>query len=1076
MADPSSSSSSFLYDVFLSFRGTDTRFGFSGYLYKALSDKGIFTFIDDEELQKGGKITTSLLKAIQQSRIAIVVLSTNYASSSFCLEELSNITDFIKRKDRLVLPVFYKVDPSDVRHQKGSYGEALNNHEVKFRANKETFNDNMERLQKWRAALQQVANFSGFHLEHGDEYEHKFIENIVKEVSKNIKRVPLPVAQHPVGLESRVEEVLKLLMDPRSSDGVHMVGIHGIGGVGKTTLALGVYNSVAEDFEGLCFLQNVRENSNTHGGLQHLQEILLGKMLGEEKDKLASVPEGSSEIQCRLREKKVLLILDDVDKLEQLQALAGSPDWLGPGSRVIITTRDKQLLACHEVEKTYEVEELNGKDALKLLRWKAFKTHEVDQRFNNILYRALTFAAGLPLALEVIGSSLFGKSVDEWKSALDRYERIPIKEIQKKLEVSFDALEEEEKSVFLDIACCFKGYPLAKLLDILHAHYGDCMKYHIGVLVEKSLVKIHEYGRVTLHDLIEDMGKEIVRRESPNNPGERSRLWFHEDIIDVLQEDMGTNKIRIIHLNSPLSDKEQVEWSGKAFVRMKNLKTLIINAGRFSKGPEHLPNSLKILEWWRYPSQYLPSDFHPKKLVICKIMDCCFNSPELLKKCVNMRVLNFDLCGSLTHIPDVSGLPNLEELSLRRCENLTTIHDSVGLLDKLRILNCLCCIKLRALPPMKLTSLEDLNLFGCSSLESFPEILGKMKHIEVLDLTNTNIKELPSSIENLTGLLQLDMLGCPIVDLPSSVVNMRELAVIMGMYLKLGSLPEVDSMVSSNLQRLELNWCNVSDEFLAIGLTWFGNVKELNLPCNNFTIIPECIKECRLLTKLNLDHCKHLREIRGIPPKLERFSARDCSSLTSESKSKLLDQKLHEAANTLFLLPGRTVGIPEWFEHRSRGLSISFWFRNNFPPIAICLLVDILVCNAPVVIINGNKVFEAPFLLLLPNHTYLFGLHQENINLDEVTLKNEWNRVKVTCGSIRKRDDKGEIGIHVFKEKNSTEDILFINPYPESNSEDGNSDSEESVDTRGRILVTFSLNDSDREESLVQRKRRKTHG
>ncbi|XP_061342557.1 disease resistance protein Roq1-like isoform X2 [Gastrolobium bilobum] len=983
MADPSSSSSSFLYDVFLSFRGTDTRFGFSGYLYKALSDKGIFTFIDDEELQKGGKITTSLLKAIQQSRIAIVVLSTNYASSSFCLEELSNITDFIKRKDRLVLPVFYKVDPSDVRHQKGSYGEALNNHEVKFRANKETFNDNMERLQKWRAALQQVANFSGFHLEHGDEYEHKFIENIVKEVSKNIKRVPLPVAQHPVGLESRVEEVLKLLMDPRSSDGVHMVGIHGIGGVGKTTLALGVYNSVAEDFEGLCFLQNVRENSNTHGGLQHLQEILLGKMLGEEKDKLASVPEGSSEIQCRLREKKVLLILDDVDKLEQLQALAGSPDWLGPGSRVIITTRDKQLLACHEVEKTYEVEELNGKDALKLLRWKAFKTHEVDQRFNNILYRALTFAAGLPLALEVIGSSLFGKSVDEWKSALDRYERIPIKEIQKKLEVSFDALEEEEKSVFLDIACCFKGYPLAKLLDILHAHYGDCMKYHIGVLVEKSLVKIHEYGRVTLHDLIEDMGKEIVRRESPNNPGERSRLWFHEDIIDVLQEDM---------------------------------------------------------------------------------------------KCVNMRVLNFDLCGSLTHIPDVSGLPNLEELSLRRCENLTTIHDSVGLLDKLRILNCLCCIKLRALPPMKLTSLEDLNLFGCSSLESFPEILGKMKHIEVLDLTNTNIKELPSSIENLTGLLQLDMLGCPIVDLPSSVVNMRELAVIMGMYLKLGSLPEVDSMVSSNLQRLELNWCNVSDEFLAIGLTWFGNVKELNLPCNNFTIIPECIKECRLLTKLNLDHCKHLREIRGIPPKLERFSARDCSSLTSESKSKLLDQKLHEAANTLFLLPGRTVGIPEWFEHRSRGLSISFWFRNNFPPIAICLLVDILVCNAPVVIINGNKVFEAPFLLLLPNHTYLFGLHQENINLDEVTLKNEWNRVKVTCGSIRKRDDKGEIGIHVFKEKNSTEDILFINPYPESNSEDGNSDSEESVDTRGRILVTFSLNDSDREESLVQRKRRKTHG
>ncbi|XP_061342616.1 TMV resistance protein N-like [Gastrolobium bilobum] len=877
------SSSSFLYDVFLSFRGTDTRYGFTGNLNKALRDKGISTFIDDKELQKGGEITTSLLEAIQQSRIAIIVLSANYASSSFCLEELSNIIHHINNiESRKVFPIFYKVDPSHVRKQTETFGKALVDHEEKFKANKDKLEDNMKRLQKWRTALEQVANLSGFHFKDGDEYEHKFIENIVKEVSKNIKRVPLPFANHPIGLESRVEEVVKLLMDAGSNDGVDMVGIHGIGGVGKTTLVLAVYNFVAENFEGLCFLHNVRENSNTHGGLRHLQEILLGEMFGGGEIKLASVLQGSSEIQRRLRVKKVLLILDDVDKPEQLQALAGSPDWFGPGSRVIITTRDKQLLACHEVKKTYEVNGLNGKDALKLLSWKAFKTHEVDQRFNNILNRALTFAAGLPLALEVIGSSLFGKSVDEWKSALDRYERIPIKEIQKKLEVSFDALEEEEKSVFLDIACCFKGYLMTKVQDILCAHHGHCMKYHIQVLIQKSLIKIgydwHSKEEVvTLHDLIEDMGKEIVRRESPNNPGERSRLWVDEDIVDVLEED-----------------------------------------------------------------------------------------------------------------------------------------------------------KVKYLAPI-----------------------------------------------------------------PSSIVNMQELAVIWGFDWELGSLREVGSMVSSsNVECLFLLDCNVSDEFLAIGLTWFAKVKKLYLPRNNLTIIPECIKECRLLTTLNMDYCKSLREIGGIPPKLRRFSARYCSSLTSESISKLTDQKLHEAANTRFRLPG-TIGIPELFEHiNSRGRSISFWFRNKFPTIAICL-VNVTYYRVTVVINGNNSGFIAPWLRMSPNHTYLFGMQPKDIHRDGVTLKNEWNRVKVTCRSFRKRDNNGEIGIHVFKEKNSKEDILFSNPCPESNSEDGDigdeetlydsysedslydchsedsfydSDSEDSEDTRERGL------DSDGEESLVQRKRRKTHG
>ena len=155
-----SHSSSFSYDVFLSFRGRDTRLGFTGNLYKALTDKGIHTFIDHEKLKSGEEITPALEKAIQESRIAIIILSTDYATSSFCLDELAYIFEWREAKNVLVLPVFYEVDPSDVRHQRGSYGQALDKHEERWKLN-------MDKLQKWKKALQQVSNFSGYHFKQG---------------------------------------------------------------------------------------------------------------------------------------------------------------------------------------------------------------------------------------------------------------------------------------------------------------------------------------------------------------------------------------------------------------------------------------------------------------------------------------------------------------------------------------------------------------------------------------------------------------------------------------------------------------------------------------------------------------------------------------------------------------------------------------------------------------------------------------------------------------------------------------------------------------------------------------------
>ena len=152
-ASSSSSTHQWNYDVFLSFRGEDTRKNFTGHLYKALCDQGFNTFIDND-LQRGEKISLELLKTIKLSMISIVVFSKNYASSTWCLNELVQIFE-CRSKGQLVLPIFYKVSPSEIRKQDGEFGIALAKHEEKFK-------DDIEKVQRWRTTLTEAANLSGF--------------------------------------------------------------------------------------------------------------------------------------------------------------------------------------------------------------------------------------------------------------------------------------------------------------------------------------------------------------------------------------------------------------------------------------------------------------------------------------------------------------------------------------------------------------------------------------------------------------------------------------------------------------------------------------------------------------------------------------------------------------------------------------------------------------------------------------------------------------------------------------------------------------------------------------------------
>ncbi|KAK4285375.1 hypothetical protein QN277_002081 [Acacia crassicarpa] len=772
MAQQPSISSSFsygwTYDVFINFRGEDTRFDFARNLYEALQQKGIHTFLDNERIRKGEKITPSLLKAIRESRMAITIFSRNYASSTFCLDELVQILEHINKKGRLVLPIFYGVDPSEVRHQRNNYGEVFAQHERRFKNDK-------EKVRKWRQALQDAASLSGLRFEPGYQYEHAFIKAIAKEVTRRINRKPLHIADYPLGLEDRMQKVNSLL-DVESNEGVRMVGICGTGGIGKSTIARAVCSSIVDSFEGFCFLADVRENTVNHG-LVYVQEMLLSEVL-EEDIKVRDVNKGIPIIKQRLHKKKVLLVLDDVDKLKQLQAIAGGLDWFGSGSRIIVTTRDKHLLARHGVERIYEVDCLNRQEGLELLKWHAFKQRRVDASYIDVLNNVVLYACGLPLALEIIGSNLFNREINDWNSALESYQSIPIKEIQQILKVSYDALEENEQEIFLDIACCFKGDSFEYVRSALCAR-GICPDYGVKVLIDKCLIKIN-HGKVTMHDLIQAMGKEIVRQKSPYNPGKRTRLWFHKDILHVLEENKGSGKIEAINLDMP--GDIVIDWSGKAFKKMSNLKMLIIRNAHFSIGPKYLPNSLRVLDWTGYPFSYLPSDFNPKELIILKMPESFLKRDVLLKACrkfQSLSVMNFRGCKFLRQVSDLSAVPDLRELCLDGCTKLNEVHGSIGFLGKLKRLGVRNCRKLKTFPSIKLTSLEFLNLSGCSGLTRFPEILGTMENIKDVCLDFSGIEDLPLSFKSLVTLEKLKLSCCRSIEKIGGIPpNLKELSAI----------------------------------------------------------------------------------------------------------------------------------------------------------------------------------------------------------------------------------------------------------------------------------------------------------
>ncbi|WMV53174.1 hypothetical protein MTR67_046559 [Solanum verrucosum] len=906
------------YDVFLSFRGDDTRYNFTSHLYKGLTIRGIFTFLDDERLEDGDSISEKLVQAIEESQVAVIVFSKNYATSRWCLNELVKIMECKEKENghMTVIPIFYYVNPSHVRNQSESFEEAFAKHESRYKDDVE----GMQKVQGWRNALTASANLKGHDIHEGIN-QSKEIDEIVDHISSKLCKSAsvLSDLQDVVGIHAHLENLKPLLQ--MEINNVRIVGIWGTGGIGKTTIAKAIFDTISHQFEAACFLWNVRENAKKNQ-LHSLQNTLLSELLRKKDDYVTNENDGKCMIKSRLSSMKVLIVLDDIDERDHLEYLAGDVGWFGNRSRVIVTTRDKKLI--EKYAEIYEVQTLPDDEALQLFNQHAFRKEVPDECFKKFSLEVVNHANGLPLALKVWGSLLHKEGVDEWKKIVDQIKKNNNLGIFDKLRISYDGLEPIEQKIFLDIACFFRGHERKEVMEIFDRCDFDEAEHRLNVLIDKSLVFIFN-ERIEMHDLIEDMGKYIVKMQT-----DTGRIMNVEDFEDVMMGNMGAMEVDAIWFTY----SEKLCFSKDAMKNMQRLRILRIflkdvsNRMPYFIKPdsncqdgsiEYLSNNLRWFAWIDYPWKLLPENFNPRRLVHLDLQWSSLHylwKETKLQQLPSLRRLNLSWSKSLKRTPDFKGMPNLEYLNLDYCRSLEEVHPSLKLCKKLIELNLIFCDRLETFPYVNVESLESLNLSFCSSLQKFPEIHGRMKqgnsikimtsHAGIRELPLSffdhqphlidlhwngmkNLVSLPSSICKSKGLVKLDVsIWSKLESLPDEIGDLENLEYLNASYTlisrppssivrlnKLKSLafqktksedgvyfvfPPVNEGLLS-LEYLDLSGCNIIDGGLPEDIGSLSSLKHLNLSGNNFEHLPRSIAQLGALEYLDLSDCKRLTQL-----------------------------------------------------------------------------------------------------------------------------------------------------------------------------------------------------------------------
>ncbi|XP_071733831.1 disease resistance protein RUN1-like isoform X2 [Rutidosis leptorrhynchoides] len=823
---------------FLSFRGVDTRFNFTDHLYKALIDAKIKTFFDDEEIETGEDLKPELERAIKASKASIIVLSKNYATSTWCLDELALILEQRLNSNHIVIPIFYHVEPTDVRKQQNSFGDAMAKHKetMKKETNVEKKRKWAEKIDKWENALKLVADLKGKDVDlKGKRRETEFIEEIVTNIHRRIGGSRMTTLPYLFGMEDSIKFVTSWLKDG-ASHGTDILTISGMGGIGKTYLARYVYGLHSYLFDRSSFIVDISMKcAERVNGLLDLQKQLCCDISKMGPIEIHDQLEYTVEIEKALIQKKMIIILDDVDEVDQLYMLLGKRGFY-PGSKIIVTTKKASLTETYAssinpgVQPEHKHCLLKGLDwiaSLELLCHHAFMSDCPKEGYEQVSKKLIEYCEGHPLALKVLGESLHNNTVSEWEDRIEVLKKETDSRINNVLRTSYDSIpSNNDKKLFKHISCFFVGQDRVFTGTVLNA----CkIRTPSGFrnLIDRCLLEIiteKQNDILMMHTLIQEMGRDVVRQESLEKPWKRSLLWCHEESLQVLKHKKGTGNIKGLALNMKMIEKEKSRRPFKlqtdTLNEMYDLMILHLDYVQINGSYENFPEEIRWLHMHGFPSKSIPSDFPMENLVALdlsysKIVSfgmCCSNSQGLdsgQKLFGSLKFLNLSLCEHLERLGSFLELPILERLVVRNCISLTEICESLEQCSELVL----------------------IDLSNCNKLEKFPTAISKLKKLETLLVDGCNTCEYQLTVG-------------------PSKINLFEISFL------------------SSLVSLSLAHNNLSNESFPLDFSYLSMLKDLCLDGNPIVSMPNCVRSLIRLERLSMEDCDMLTLIEHPPSTL----------------------------------------------------------------------------------------------------------------------------------------------------------------------------------------------------------------
>ncbi|CAI0413032.1 unnamed protein product [Linum tenue] len=914
------------YEVFMNFRGPDTRYQITDILFRFLVNLKIRTFKDDDELRKGEGIWPNLVEAIEQSKIYVTIFSENYAYSKWCLKELAVIVEHQERNQGcIILPIFYMVDPRDVRHQSGPYLRAFRQHENFF---------DEETIRIWKAALNKVGALKGWHVKSNDE-QGAIADLVTGIVWSHLSKNNFLETDKLIGMDDHIEVVKeRLALD---SPCMTIVGIHGIGGIGKTTIAKAVYNKVSPQFDRCSFVEDVREMLQQRDGIIILQKHIISDILRKSDESIANASEGIGIIRDRISRFKSLIVLDDVDEKFEFDEILGNIKSFLLGSRFIITSRNVRVLSTLTDDcKLYRVREMSHHHSLQLFCNHAFKRDSPPSNFETLSKDIVYVAAGLPLTLKVVGSLLFQEEEAIWKDKLRQLKEIPEEKVVERLKINYDTLNEEAKQIFLDIACFFIGEDK----ELPSYMWSDCGLFpitNINILIQRSVIEIVVKGSEKkllfhMHDQLRDMGREIVRQENTRHPWKRSRIWSKGKALDMLCNQKGSNlveSIRIRHSGAKLGKIQK-----ECFMNLSELRYLEIEASMLIDDFSNYVPSLRWLRWSIGFSECIPK-FSVENLVIFEVLGFVRDMSEALrhiKIASKLKVLKLSRCW-LDEFPEFPRSGSLEILDLRNCfhhpQILKDLH--IGNLGNLKVLRLRDCgvreiiggtVGMMPFENLKVLHLQDCGVreLTCGTFGMMPMENLKVLHLLPSSLTTLLIIQCPKlqwlpNLENLENLTYLSIGGCPFLKEILGLVGLKSLETLRICDMK--ALRNVDGFESLySLKSLTLRCCDALERLPSMGS--LSNLLNLYISnCHGLTEIQD-LGGLESLQMLDIHDAKSLSGLFGFETllslnKLEILKIGGCPRLTSlqfhdlddgcQSQAAALDslQELNVCGTTLML-------------------------------------------------------------------------------------------------------------------------------------------------------------------------------